>query len=278
MQVLTPSHNAWHEPHSKRHQLLKYPMPAPILSPAATTALHLIPVPLSELADAMPEASLPATVLPIIRNLRHFVVENAKSARAFLKTIGMPVPIAELEVHELPGRGKLGKSSTPSAELDALLAPLAAGNAVGLLSEAGCPAVADPGAELVLRAHQRHFRVIPHIGPSSLLLGLMGSGLGGQHFAFHGYLPQDDSARQQAIKTLEKASYQHGQTQIVIETPYRNQRLFDSLIKTLQPNTRLCVALALTTPQERIVTLPVSAWRKSPLIFEKQPAVFLFKQ
>ncbi|MFW9610579.1 MAG: SAM-dependent methyltransferase [Fluviibacter sp.] len=241
-------------------------------------SLHLLPVPLCELADAVPEASLPATLLPVIRDLRHFVVENAKSARAFLKTVGMTVPIAELDIRELPGRGKLGKSHSNPAEMDALLAPLAAGNALGLLSEAGCPAVADPGAELVQRAHQRGFCVTPHIGPSSLLLGLMGSGLGGQHFAFHGYLPQDDNERQQVIKNLEKTSRMQDQTQIVIETPYRNQRLFDSLLKTLQSDTRLCVAMALTTAQESIRTLPVSTWRKHPPVFEKQPAVFLFKQ
>ena len=243
-----------------------------------SSALHLIPVPLSELAEAVPEHSLPASVLPVIRELRHFVVENAKSARAFLKTIGMPVAMAELSIQELPGRGKLGKSSAQSAELDALLAPLTANCPVGLLSEAGCPAVADPGAELVLRAHQRGFRVIPHIGPSSLVLALMGSGLGGQCFAFHGYLPQDDNERQSAIKSLEKASNQRDQTQIVIETPYRNQRLYDSLVKTLQPETRLCIAMALTTPAESIRTQRISDWRKNPPSpFEKQPAVFLFK-
>ena len=251
-------------------------MNSPTSSQPAT--LHLIPVPLSELSTALPEQSLPATVLPVIRTLRHFVVENAKSARAFLKTVGMPVPLAELDIRELPGRGKLGKSSSNSAELDALLAPLATGQPVGLLSEAGCPAVADPGSELVLRAHQRDLRVLPHIGPSSLLLGLMGSGLGGQCFAFHGYLPQGDNERQSAIKGLEKASNNLDQTQIVIETPYRNQRLYDSLVKTLQPETRLCIAMALTTPEESIRTQTVRAWRQHPPApFEKQPAVFLFK-
>lgn len=240
--------------------------------------LHLIPVPLSELAEADPAQSLPATVLPIIREMRHFVVENAKSARAFLKTVTMPVPIAELDICELPGRGKLGKISTNSQELDALLAPALAGDAMALLSEAGCPAVADPGADLVGRAHALGCRVVPHIGPSSLLLALMASGLGGQHFAFHGYLPQDEAERQQAIKKLENISKSADQTQIVIETPYRNAGLFDSLVKNLRPETRLCVAMALTTPDESIRTLPVSAWRKTPPAFEKRPTVFLFKQ
>jgi 16S rRNA (cytidine1402-2'-O)-methyltransferase len=243
------------------------------------SALHLIPVPLSELADAAPEASLPATLLPVIRDLRHFVVENAKSARAFLKTVCMPVPIAELDIRELPGRGKLGKSNASSTELDALLAPLDQGTPVGLLSEAGCPAVADPGAELVQRAHERAYRVIPHIGPSSLLLALMGSGLGGQCFAFHGYLPQDENQRGKSIKILENVSKTSDQTQIVIETPYRNQGLYEGLIKTLRPDTRLCIAMALTTPDEWIKTQTVKAWTNaSAPIFEKRPSVFLFKQ
>ncbi len=241
--------------------------------------LHLIPVPLSELTEADPAQSLPATVLPVIRTLRHFVVENAKSARAFLKTVGMPVPIAELDIRELPGRGKLGKSAANTQELDALLAPLQGGTPIGLLSEAGCPAVADPGADLVNRAHTLGHRVIPHIGPSSLLLALMASGLGGQCFAFHGYLPQDESERQQAVKRLENASKSADQTQIVIETPYRNASLYSSLIQHLHPETRLCIAMALTTPEESIRTLPVSAWRKAPSpAFDKQPTVFLFKQ
>jgi 16S rRNA (cytidine1402-2'-O)-methyltransferase len=241
--------------------------------------LHLIPVPLAELATADPAQSLPATVLPAIRELRHFVVENAKSARAFLKTVGMPVALAELDIRELPGRGKLGKSGTNPRELDALLAPARDGMPVGLLSEAGCPAVADPGAELVHRAHTLGLRVIPHIGPSSLLLALMASGLGGQCFAFHGYLPQDAAERQKMIKKLENHSKSANQTQIVIETPYRNASLYSSLIEHLHPETRLCLAVALTTPAENIRTLPVSAWRKAPSpAFNKQPAVFLFKQ
>ena len=242
-------------------------------------ALHLIPVPLSELADAVPEQSLPTTMLPLIRELRYFVVENAKSARAFLKTVGMPIPIAELNIRELPGRGKLGKSTAANAEMDTLLAPLKNGFPMGLLSEAGCPAVADPGAELVNRAHEHGYRVVPHIGPSSLLLALMGSGLGGQCFAFHGYLPQDENERKQALHTLENTSRNYDQTQIVIETPYRNHSLYESLVKTLRPNTRLCIAMALTTPDEWVRTQRVSAWRDGPSpSFEKRPAVFLFKQ
>lgn len=241
--------------------------------------LHLIPVPLGELAEADPSQSLPATLLPVIRELRHFVVENAKSARAFLKTVGMPVPIAELDIRELPGRGKIGKSGANTTDWDALLAPAQDDAPIGLLSEAGCPAVADPGADLVHRAHSLGYRVIPHIGPSSLLLALMASGLGGQCFAFHGYLPQEASERQKAIKRLENSSKCADQTQIVIETPYRNANLYNSLIEHLQPETRLCIAVSLTTPEESIRTLAVSAWRKAPPpVLDKRPTVFLFKQ
>ena len=241
--------------------------------------LHLIPVPLGELAEADPSQSLPATLLPVIRELRHFVVENAKSARAFLKTVGMPVPIAELDIRELPGRGKIGKSGANTTDWDALLAPAQDGTPIGLLSEAGCPAVADPGADLVHRAHSLGYRVIPHIGPSSLLLALMASGLGGQCFAFHGYLPQEASERQKAIKRLENSSKCADQTQIVIETPYRNANLYNSLIEHLHPKTRLCIAVSLTTTEESIRTLAVSAWRKAPPpVLDKRPTVFLFKQ
>ena len=242
------------------------------------STLHLIPVPLSELADANPVQSLTPDILNLTRELRHFVVENAKSARAFLKTVGMPVPIAELSINELPGRGKVGKSEAKSSDWDALLSPISDGHAIGLLSEAGCPAVADPGSDLVQRAHQRNIPVMPHIGPSSLLLALMGSGLGGQRFAFHGYLPQDEAGRKQALSRLEDESRRHGQTQIVIETPYRNRAFFESLINGLKPETQICVAADLTMPTQLIATKSVQAWKKSGAPnLDKRPAVFLFK-
>lgn len=242
------------------------------------TTLHLIPVPLSELTTANPAQSLTPDVLDITRNLRHFVVENAKSARAFLKTVQMPVPIAELSIKELPGRGKMGKSEAKPSDWDDLLAPISKGEAIGLLSEAGCPAVADPGSDLVRRAHERQIQVMPHIGPSSLLLALMGSGLGGQNFAFHGYLPQDETRRKQALTRLEDESRRQGQTQIVIETPYRNRAFFESLIHGLKPNTQLCVAADLTMPSQLLMTQTVQAWKRSEApILDKRPAVFLFK-
>ncbi|MEN9901593.1 MAG: hypothetical protein RL651_257 [Pseudomonadota bacterium] len=242
------------------------------------SALHLIPVPLSELADAKPGLSLTPDVLDLTRQLRHFIVENAKSARAFLKTVEMPVPIAELNIQELPGRGKMGKSEAKSSDWDELLKPIENGHAIGLLSEAGCPAVADPGSELVQRAHQRNILVMPHIGPSSLLLALMGSGLGGQRFAFHGYLPQDEASRKQALSRLEDESRRQGQTQIVIETPYRNHAFFESLINGLKPETQICVAADLTMPSQFIQTKSAQAWKKSEApTLNKHPAVFLFK-
>ncbi len=242
------------------------------------TALHLIPVPLSELASADPAQSLTPDLLELTRQLRYFIVENAKSARAFLKTVQMPVPIADLSIQELPGRGKMGKSEAKNSDWDALLLPITDGHAIGLISEAGCPAVADPGSDLVQRAHQRNIPVMPHIGPSSLLLALMGSGLGGQRFAFHGYLPQDDQGRKQALSRLEDESRRLDVTQIVIETPYRNRVFFESLVQGLKPNTQLCVAADLTMPSQLIQTRTIEQWKKStPPNLEKRPAVFLFK-
>ena len=242
------------------------------------TALHLIPVPLSELASADPTQSLTPDLMELTRQLRYFIVENAKSARAFLKTVQMPVPIADLSIQELPGRGKMGKSEAKNSDWDALLLPIADGHAIGLISEAGCPAVADPGSDLVQRAHQRNIPVMPHIGPSSLLLALMGSGLGGQRFAFHGYLPQDDQGRKQALSRLEDESRRLDVTQIVIETPYRNRVFFESLVQGLKPNTQLCVAADLTMPSQLIQTRTIEQWKKSGApTLDKRPAVFLFK-
>ncbi|MFZ9648560.1 MAG: SAM-dependent methyltransferase [Fluviibacter sp.] len=242
------------------------------------TALHLIPVPLSELASADPAQSLTPDLLELTRQLRYFIVENAKSARAFLKTVQMPVPIADLSIQELPGRGKMGKSEAKNSDWDALLLPIADGHAIGLISEAGCPAVADPGSDLVQRAHQRNIPVMPHIGPSSLLLALMGSGLGGQRFSFHGYLPQYDQGRKQALSRLEEESRRLDVTQIVIETPYRNRVFFESLVQGLKPNTQLCVAADLTMPSQLIQTRTIEQWKKSGApTLDKRPAVFLFK-
>jgi len=229
--------------------------------------LYLIPVPLG---PGVPQDVLPPHTLSTLQPLRHFVVENAKSARAFLKIAGTTLPLQELQLNEL------NEHSRP-ADIAPLLAPLLAGEDVGLLSEAGCPAVADPGAALVALAQQQNIRVVPLIGPSSLLLALMGSGLDGQRFAFHGYLPAKDAERSKVLRDLEKESRQKRQTQLCIETPYRNAALFDALLRHCQPGTRLCVATDLSLPSERIRTQTIAAWKKqTPPDLERRPTVFLF--
>ncbi len=228
--------------------------------------LYLIPVPLGPSA---PQDSLHPGVLATIRPLRHFVVEQAKSARAFLKAAGTDLPLQELQLEEL------NQHSRPDA-IDHLLAPLRAGHDVGLLSEAGCPAVADPGADLVALAQRENIRVVPLIGPSSLLLALMASGLNGQRFAFQGYLPAKDVDRSKALRELEAESRKRRQTQLFIETPYRNRAMFDAILQACQGTTRLCVATDLSLPGESIRTLSVAQWKKqTPPEIERRPTVFL---
>ena len=228
--------------------------------------LYLIPVPLGPSA---PQDSLHPGVLATVRPLRHFVVEQAKSARAFLKAAGTDLPLQELQLEEL------NEHSRPDA-IDHLLAPLRAGHDVGLLSEAGCPAVADPGADLVALAQRENIRVVPLIGPSSLLLALMASGLNGQRFAFQGYLPAKDIDRSKTLRELEAESRKRRQTQLFIETPYRNRAMFDAILQVCQGTTRLCVATDLTLPGEFIRTLTVAQWKKqTPPEIERRPTVFL---
>ncbi|WP_428828057.1 SAM-dependent methyltransferase [Azonexus sp. IMCC34842] len=228
--------------------------------------LYLIPVPLGPTA---PAESLPANVLATIKPLTHFVVEQAKTARAFLKAAGTDTPLQELTLVEL-------NEHTKTNELDLLLAPLRAGHDVGLLSEAGCPAVADPGANLVALAQKENIRVVPLIGPSSLLLALMASGLNGQRFAFQGYLPAKEADRSKALKELESESRKRQQTQIFIETPYRNRQMFDSILQACQPGTRLAVATDLTLPGESVLTRTIQQWKKqTPPEIERRPSVFL---
>jgi 16S rRNA (cytidine1402-2'-O)-methyltransferase len=228
--------------------------------------LYLIPVPLG---PGEPGNSLPATVFERVRSLDHFVAENAKSARAFLKACALKKPLQELKIEEL-------SEHTPAERLPALLQPLLTGADIGLLSEAGCPAVADPGAELVALAQRTAIRVVQLVGPSSLLLALMASGLNGQRFAFHGYLPAREDERSRSLRTLEAESRKLRQTQIFIETPYRNRAMFDTLMQACQPTTQLTVATDLTLPGEAIRTLTVGAWKKTtPPEIERRPTVFL---
>ncbi len=231
-----------------------------------TGILYLIPVPLGPTA---PQDSLPTNVLGVIRPLTHFVVEQAKTARAFLKAAGTDAPLQALRLEEL-------NEHTPDGALDRLLTPLRHGHDVGLLSEAGCPAVADPGANLVALAQQENIRVVPLIGPSSLLLALMASGLNGQRFAFQGYLPAKDADRSKALRNLEIESKKNRQTQLFIETPYRNRAMFDGILQTCQPTTRLSVATDLTLPGESVRTRTIGDWKKqSPPDIERRPTVFL---
>ncbi len=212
--------------------------------------LYLIPVPLGPVS---PDACLPPDTLAVARRLTYFVVERAKTARAHLKAMGHPQPLQALHIDELNGH-------TPPTAIPALLAPLKAGHDLGLLSEAGCPAVADPGAALVLAAHRANIPVVPLIGPSSILLALMASGLGGQRFAFHGYLPAKEPARSQTIRDLEKAARRDHATQLFIETPYRSAALLDALAMTLAPDTLVSVGADLSLPGQLIQTRSAKQW------------------
>jgi 16S rRNA (cytidine1402-2'-O)-methyltransferase len=230
--------------------------------------LYLIPNTLGEGDEAALDAVLPAPVRAHASRLGYFVGENAKSTRAFLKRVGTERPIQEIVIAEL-------NVNTPAGQVEALLKPILAGQDGGLVSEAGCPAVADPGARLVELAHRRGVRVVPLVGPNSILLGLMASGLNGQSFAFHGYLPVDPAARTKQLRELELASRRGHQTQIFIETPYRNKALLESLRATCAPSTRVCIAVDLTLATEQVVSKPISDWKADTLDLNKRPAIFL---
>lgn len=233
-----------------------------------TGTLYLIP---SNLSDPFnPAQILPAAVIATAIALNHYVAESAKSARAFLKKIGVDRRLQEISILEL-------NNQTRDDALQAMVAPLMAGYDVGLLSEAGAPGVADPGALVVAMAHQRGITVAPLVGPSSILLGLMASGLNGQIFAFHGYLPQDKAARVASIIALEKESRHRNMTQLFIETPYRNQVLTTDLLATLSPLTRLCLARDLTGERESVQTMTVNDWHRCVPAAEKLPTLFLFQ-
>jgi len=228
--------------------------------------LYLIPTALGETpwATYLPEATRKITC-----QLTRFIVENAKTARAELKRIGHPVPLRELVMEQIP------ENPTP-ADYQRLLAPLLVGQDSGVLSEAGCPCVADPGTLLVRRAHELNIAVRPLIGPSSILLALIAAGLEGQRFTFHGYLPAREPERSQQLVELEKESKKRNQTQCFIEAPYRNNALFQALLTTCQPKTRLCLAVDLTLPSETIASHTINEWRRLPLPdIDRRPTVFL---
>ena len=228
--------------------------------------LYLIPC---TLGDTPAEQVLPQHVIEIARRLRHFVVEQPKTARQFLSALKPEHSIQTLHFSSL-------NEHTDRSELAGLLAPLLAGQDVGLISEAGCPGIADLGADLVNLAHKHGLRVVPLVGPSSILLALMASGLNGQCFAFHGYLPIENAEKKAAIITLEAESARNRQTQMFIETPYRNEKMFGALLAICRPQTLLCVATDITLPSEQIRTRSIAQWKlQSPPQLNKRPSLFL---
>lgn len=228
--------------------------------------LYLIPVTLGD--DNLAKV-LPTEVMAIARKLDTFVVENEKTARHFLGLFKTEKPVRELTLLTL-------NEHTSDKELPALLKPLLAGLNVGLMSDAGCPGIADPGAKLADLAHKKGIKVVPLVGPSSILLSLMAAGLNGQRFTFVGYIPADKQARIQTLKSLEFESKKQTTTQIMIETPYRNQHLYEDMLAQLNGNTRLCVACNVSLENEMIVTRTINEWKKLPApLLHKQPTVFL---
>jgi 16S rRNA (cytidine1402-2'-O)-methyltransferase len=230
--------------------------------------LYLVP---NLLGLTPPADVLPARTLAVARALRHYVVENAKPARQFLKSIGTATPLQELGIVEL--------GDAPTRERCAeLLAPARAGADVGMLSDAGCPGVADPGSLLVAAAHRAGIAVVPLVGPSSILLALMASGMNGQGFTFHGYLPVKPEVRAAAIRALEAASRASASAQLFIETPYRNAALIAALAATCRPETRLCVAVDLTMPSESVEVHALREWRtRDAARYGKRPAMFVLQ-
>ena len=230
------------------------------------TALYLIPVTLGETPVSQ---VLPAYNHDVMLGIRHFIVENVRSARRFLRMLDHEFPIDDSTFYEM------GKHALTD-QFASYLKPLQQGFPVGVISEAGCPAVADPGAEVVAMAQHKGFRVIPLVGPSSMIMAVMASGLNGQSFAFNGYLPVDEADRAKKLKALESRAWNESQTQLLIETPYRNRKMFDTILRSLRPQTRLCVAAGITTSDEYIRTHTVQEWKRIQLPdLSKIPAIFL---
>lgn len=229
-------------------------------------ALYLIPVTLGDtpLSQVLPEYNA-----GVVRGIRHFIVEDVRSARRFLKKVDRDIDIDGLTFYAM------GKHASPQ-DFASYLRPLEQGLPVGVISEAGCPAVADPGADVVAIAQRKGLRVVPLVGPSSMILAVMASGFNGQSFAFNGYLPIDPAERSRRLKALEQRAAAEHQTQLFIETPYRNAKMFEEILRTCRPQTRLCVAAGITCAEEFIKTRTVQEWKKHPLPdLSKVPAIFL---
>lgn len=227
--------------------------------------LFLIP---TGLGDNPPLEVLPISIKKIIESVDDYIVENEKTARRFIKSISQKKSQPKLKLHVL-------NKYTKPEELLHFLQACSEGKSMGLLSEAGCPAIADPGADIVKLAHEKNIQVVPLVGPSSIILALMGSGMNGQSFAFNGYLPIDKDDRKREIKRLEKLSSDIQQSQLFIETPYRNNKMLEDLCSLLQPQTRVCIACDLTLPSEYIRTMTVKEWSKAKVDLHKRPAIFI---
>lgn len=227
--------------------------------------LYLIP---TTLGDNAPLEVLPISVKKVIEDVTIFIVENEKSARRFIKKISPKKSQPSLELFLL-------NKFTQAIELPEFLTPCIAGKDVGLLSEAGCPGVADPGAEIVKLAHEKDIQVVPLVGPSSILMAIMSSGLNGQSFAFNGYLPIDKNERKKEIKRLERLSFEQNQSQIFIETPYRNNKILEDICTSVSADTNVCVACDITLQTEFIKTLPAKIWAKKNVDLHKRPTIFI---
>lgn len=239
-----------------------------LIARMAENALYMIPVGLS---DAQPSAVVPSDNIEIARQIRHFIVENVRTARRWLRKCDPEFCFDDVTFFEL-------NRHTDPSELHAMLQPLREGNPLGVMSEAGCPGIADPGADIVAIAQKEGLKVVPLVGPSSILMSLMASGFNGQSFCFHGYLPIDESERGRALKRIERESAEYGRTQIFIETPYRNNAMVEVLCKELHPETMICIAANLTDPQrESILVKSVREWRSVSVDYSKQPAIFLLQ-
>ena len=230
-----------------------------------TGKLYLIP---TSLGDNAPLETIPISIKKIIENIDVYIVENEKSARRFIKAVSSGKSQSSLTLFTL-------NKFTDPLEIPLYLEECYKGNNIGLLSDAGCPAVADPGAEVVKIAHEKNIKTIPLVGPSSILLAMMSSGMNGQNFAFNGYLPIEKVERKSKMKQLEKRSFDENQSQLFIETPYRNNSVLEDLYKTLNSDTKICVACDLTLPTEYIKTQTAKQWKHSKLDFHKRPAIFI---
>lgn len=227
--------------------------------------LYMIP---TTLGDTTLERVLPSDLSSLISSISVFIVENIRTARRFIKKVNPAIVIDQLTFFEL-------NQHTDKNDISRFLEPLLQGNDIGIISEAGCPGIADPGAEVVRMAHTKDIQVVPLVGPSSILLALMASGMSGQNFAFNGYLPIKNPEKSQQIKFLERRMQTEGQTQVFIEAPYRNLQLLDDLLKNCEPRTLLCIAADITLETEFILTKPISYWKNNIPDIQKKPAIFM---